>query len=95
MSYEPKPLDTSNVKLPAFLDELTERLAKNVHEVWAQERLKEGWRLGPERDGATREHPNLLPFEDLPEFEKDYDRRTAIETLKMIVALGYTIHPPS
>ena len=94
MSYTPKPLDTSNARLPDSLDDLTERLAENVHEVWASGRLADGWRLGPERNDRAKEHPNLVPFDELPESEKEYDRHTAVETLKMILALGYTIAKP-
>lgn len=94
MTYKPTPLDTSNVPFPDFLDQLVERLAENVHEVWARGRLAEGWRLGPERNDRTKEHPNLVPFDELPEVEKEVDRRTAVETLKMILAIGYRIERP-
>ena len=94
MSYEPRPLDTSHVPWPDFLDDLVEHLAENVHEVWASGRLAEGWRLGPQRNDQTKEHPNLVPFDDLPDVEKDVDRRTAVQTLKMILAIGYRIEKP-
>ena len=94
MSYEPKPLDTSNVRLPDSLEDLIEQLAENVHEVWASGRLAEGWRLGPQRNDETKEHPNLVPFDELPDVEKEVDRRTAVQTLKMILAIGYRIEKP-
>lgn len=94
MTFDPKPLDTSNIELPASLSDLVEHLAENVHRVWARGRLDEGWRLGPERNDQTKEHPNLVPFDELPEFEKDYDRNTAVQTLKMILALGHKIDGP-
>ena len=94
MSYEPKPLDTSNVRLPDSLEDLIEQLAENVHEVWASGRLAEGWRLGPQRSDETKEHPNLVPFDELPDVEKEVDRRTAVQTLKMILAIGYRIEKP-
>jgi len=71
--------------------DLTELLARNTHENWARQRLADGWRHGPKRDDARKEHPGLVPYESLSEEEKNYDRRTAIETLKTIVALGYRI----
>lgn len=83
----PKP----DVELPAELLELSEMIAKNVHEVWAESRIAEGWTYGPVRDDAKCETPCLVPYEDLPESEKDYDRNTALETLKLIVSLGYEI----
>jgi hypothetical protein len=90
-SYKPQPRDTSSVRLPAELTQLTELLAKNTHENWARLRMDEGWRPGPRRDDGRKEHPGLVPYEELSESEKDYDRRTAIETLKTILALGYRI----
>ncbi len=91
MSYHPKPLDTSSVTLPADLLALTERLAENTHETWAQQRLAQGWSYGPQRDDRARTHPCLVPYADLSDEEKAYDRSTAMETLKMIVLLGYRI----
>ncbi len=89
--YEPNPLDTSKIDLPQELLELQEQLAKNAHEVWARQRLADGWRYGASRNDEQKEHPCLVPYEDLPETEKQYDRNTAMETLKAIVAMGYEI----
>jgi len=89
--YNPKPLNTSKVKLSADLLELTELLAKNTHDIWAVQRFAEGWKYGTERNDERKEHPCLVPYEDLPESEKEYDRNTAIETLKVIIQLGYKI----
>ena len=93
--WTPRPVDTSAVRLPAALEALTEQLAANTHDIWATQRLAEGWSYGPTRDDAAKHHPDLVPYADLPEAEREYDRRTAIETLKAIVALGYRIVPPS
>jgi hypothetical protein len=94
LSYEPEPIDTSGVTLPEEIHELTERLAENNHDVWARQRLAEGWRLGSSRRDDRKEHPGLVPYDRLPEAEKQYDRNTALETLKAILALGYRIEPP-
>ena len=75
--------------LPAALAPLTEALARNVHEVWAATRIAQGWRFGPERNDARKEHPCLIPYEELPEEERTYDRQTALETLKLIEHLGF------
>ena len=84
-------IDTSAVELSPDIMELTEALARNAHAVWARRRLDEGWRLGPSRNDARKEHPCLVPYEQLPDFEKQYDRNAALETLKAIMALGYRI----
>jgi hypothetical protein len=91
VDYRPAPRDTSGVKLPGEIRELTELLAKNTHENWSKQRMAEGWRYGPRRDDAKKEHPSLIPYERLSESEKEYDRTTAMETVKTILALGYRI----
>jgi hypothetical protein len=95
LSYLPMPIDASKVTLPADVVELTQLLAKNNHDLWAQQRIRDGWRYGPKRDDAKKEHPDLVPYEDLPESEKEYDRTTAMMTLKAIIALGYRIQKPA
>ena len=90
--YTPKPIDTSDVKLSADLLKLTELLAKNTHDIWGQQRLADGWKYGVERNDKKKEHPCLVPYEELPESEKMYDRNTAIETLKVIIKLGFSIN---
>ena len=89
--YIPHPADVSNVELPAELNELAESIAKNVHEVWSQSRITEGWTYGPVRDDEKKETPCLVPYEELPEIEKAYDRNTAFNTLEYIVSLGFQI----
>ncbi len=91
MTYEPKPLDTSAVVLPPDIIELRERLARNTHDVWARERMAQGWTWGPRRDDDKKHHPCLVPYDDLSEAEREYDRNTAMETLKAICAAGYRI----
>lgn len=90
-NYTPQPMDTSDIQLPEELNELIEQIAKNVHEVWAKNRIDEGWTLGAERNDELKQHPCLIPYEELSEIEKDYDRNTAISTLKLICKLGFKI----
>ena len=90
-TYEPRPIDTSKVALSDELLQLTEQLAENAHDNWARRRLSEGWTWGPVRDDAAKKHPDLVPYGELSQAEKHYDRDTAMETLKAIVALGYRI----
>jgi len=91
MSYTPRPIDTSAVELSPDLMDLQERLAENSHDVWASRRLAEGWTYGPARDDVAKKHPDLVQYAELPDTEKQYDRATAIETLKAIIAVGYRI----
>lgn len=90
-TYVPEVIDLDDVVLPESLDELLEQIAKNVHDVWARSRISEGWSYGPERDDVVKTHPCLVPYEELPESEKDYDRHTAVNTLKLVIKMGYDI----
>lgn len=89
--YKPKPIDTSDIVLTDDIMELCELISGNTHEVWAEGRINDGWAYGAERDDAKKQHPCLLPYEELPESEKEYDRSTSIQVLKLIVKLGYKI----
>ena len=89
--YKPNPIDTSDIKLSDEIMELSELLAKNTHEVWSTSRIEDGWVYGEKRDDVLKQHPCLIPYEELDESEKEYDRNTSIETLKLIIKLGYEI----
>ena len=89
--YLPQPIDTNGVALPDELMPLVEKMAKNVHEVWAETRIAQGWTYGEKRDDEKKTHPCLIAYEDLPEEEKEYDRNTCLGTLKLIMKLGFKI----
>ena len=91
MEYEPHPIDTSGVTLAEELSKLTELLAKNAHDIWALQRWAEGWCYGPQRDDARKEHPDLVPYNELSESEKQWNLAISVETLKIILAIGYRI----
>lgn len=90
--YIPNPVNTKDVLLPNELQDLVEEMAKNVHEVWAQSRISQGWTYGKERNDELKHHPCLVPYEELSEIEKTYDRDTSLETLKLIIKLGFKIN---
>lgn len=90
-SYMPRPLDTSDVELDPELGPLMEQLAADVHETWALGRYKEGWRFGRKRDYAGKRTPCMVPYDSLPEKEKNYDRATSTQTLKFILKKGFKI----
>lgn len=89
--YSPHPIDTSDIELNDELKQLVEQLARNVHDNWAMGRINDGWTYGPTRNDTLKLHPCLVDYDDLPEDEKEYDRNTAIETLKLILKLGWKI----
>lgn len=94
-TYTPHPVNTSDITIPKELLSLTEKIAKNTHEVWSANRIADGWTWGPVRDDAKKQHPCLVPYEDLPETEKEYDRSTSLETIKLILSFGYMINLPT
>lgn len=90
-TYTPQPIDTTGVELPKELEQLVEQMSKNVHEVWSETRIRQGWKYGEQRNDELKTHPCLIPYEELPELEKEYDRNTSIGTLKLIMKLGFKI----
>ena len=90
-TYTPHSIDTNDVVLPEELVQLSEQIAENVHEVWAKSRMKEGWTYGEQCDDKKKQTPCLVPYNELPEEEKEYDRNTSQETLKVILKLGFNI----
>lgn len=91
MDYYPDPIDVSGVELPAAMDGDVELIARDVHEVWAQQRLERGWGYGEMLDTGRKTHPCLVEYDALPEIEKDMDRATVIRTIKLLLWLGYKI----
>ncbi len=89
--FNPQPIDVTNIKLDDNLIDLTETIAQDVHDIWALKRINEGWSFGTERDDSKKLHPDLVPYADLPESEKDYDREMAIHAIKVIKRLGYRV----
>jgi len=70
---------------------ILEQLAERVHRRWMEQRTKDGWVYGPQRDDAKKQHPGLVPYDDLSDAEKEYDRATAQETIETLKELGYRI----
>lgn len=89
--YEPQPIDVSAVEVPASLGPLIEKLAEHTHDIWAQQRYKDGWKLGDVRNDGQKTHPCLVAYDQLPESEKEYDRATVLGTIRAMLALGYKI----
>ena len=90
-TYTPKPIDLSDVELTEDLNELREAIAENAHEIWAEKRQAEGWTYGPQRDDRLKQTPDMVPYSQLPEGEKEYDREMAIKTIKLLKKLGYDL----
>ena len=89
--YTPRSIDISDVTLSEDIIELREAIAENAHEVWAENRRAEGWTYGPERNDTLKQTPDMVPYAQLPESEKHYDRAMAMHTISLMRKLGYDI----
>ena len=89
--YEPSPIGLDDVELSEDLSELQEAIAENAHEIWAKNRRDQGWSYGSERNDQKKETPDMIPYCNLPESEKLYDREMAMQTLKLVKKLGFDI----
>jgi RyR domain len=89
MTDVPKPFKTDHVTVPAEILALIEPLAEHAHEIWAQRRIAEGWRFGPNK--LIKETPLLVPYSELLESENDLDRESATQTIKALMALSCEI----
>ena len=94
MSHVREPFDQSEPELPPELLERTEILARHVHDTWVRIRKAQGWTIGPQRDDVRKEHPCLVPYDQLPEDEKESDRQTTLATLRGLMTLGFEIRQP-
>lgn len=89
--YNPQPVNLDNIALTDDLLELREAIAENAHDVWAAARMSEGWTYGAERDDQKKQHPDLIPYCALTDREKEYDRIMALNTIKLVIKLGFEI----
>jgi len=69
----PESQDVSLV-VCSFSDKEFEELASQEHDRWCRERKSDGWTYGPARDDTKKVHDAIVPWADLPEMYKHYDR---------------------
>lgn len=91
VNYEPRPIPLDGIEVPEELADMIEALAKHVHDIWALQRLADGWNFGEERNETAKTNPCLVPYEELPESEKVYDRNVVLGTVRAIIGLGFTV----
>ncbi len=78
-------------RVSAFEPEEIEMLARMEHKRWVNERLRHGWIFGAERDDERRTHPDLVPFDELTEASREYDRQAVAQIPRMLAAMGLII----
>lgn len=89
--YMQQLADTWDIDISPDIISLAEQMARNVHDTWAAERIRQGWTWGKQRNDELKQHPCLVPYDELPEEEKVFDRNTSLETLRFIISQGYRI----
>uniref|UniRef100_A0A672KZ94 Ryanodine receptor 3 n=1 Tax=Sinocyclocheilus grahami TaxID=75366 RepID=A0A672KZ94_SINGR len=92
--YKPSPLDLSDVKLSAAQELLVDKLAENAHNVWAKDRIKQGWTYGIQQDVKSKRNPRLVPYALLDERTKKSNRDSLREAIRTLIGYGYSVEPP-
>ncbi|XP_069548702.1 ryanodine receptor 2 [Brachyistius frenatus] len=91
VTFIPTPIDIRKVVLPPQLEDIREKMAENIHELWVKEKIDLGWTHGPVRDEGKRQDPCLVEFSKLPEHERNQNLQMAQDTLRTLLALGFHI----
>uniref|UniRef100_A0A8B9ER95 Ryanodine receptor 3 n=1 Tax=Anser cygnoides TaxID=8845 RepID=A0A8B9ER95_ANSCY len=92
--YKPAPLDLSEVKLLPSQEFLVDKLAENAHNVWAKDRIKQGWTYGIQQDLKNKRNPRLVPYALLDERTKKSNRDSLREAVRTFAGYGYSVEPP-
>ncbi|KAI2654040.1 Ryanodine receptor 2 [Labeo rohita] len=92
--YKPSPLDLSEVKLSAGQELLVDKLSENAHNVWAKDRIKQGWTYGIQQDVKSKRNPRLVPYALLDERTKKSNRDSLREAIRTLIGYGYNVEPP-
>ena len=93
--YKPAPLDLSAIELSQKMEELVDLLSENTHNLWAKERIGQGWTYGLNEDPDCKRSPHLLPYLYVDEAIKVANRNTASETVRTLLVYGYVLDPPT
>lgn len=80
------------VKPIRFDDAEVELMAEMEHGRWIVERLRSGWKYGSKRDAINKISPFLVPWKDLPDKVKDYDRNAVRNWPALFSQAGLEIH---
>ncbi|KAJ3590256.1 hypothetical protein NHX12_008210, partial [Muraenolepis orangiensis] len=93
-SYKPAPLDLNHVKLTPNQNQLVEKLAENGHNVWARDRVRQGWTYSIVQDILNKRNPRLVPYILLDEKTKKTNRDSVNNAVRTLIGYGYNIEPP-
>ena len=92
IGYDYDAGDTPFPSVEAFDDETVILLAQNEHIRWMNEKFANGWVYAPVRDNAKKHHPLLVPWEQLPQEEKQKDINVAKNIIPMLKSIGLRVY---
>ncbi|XP_069162577.1 ryanodine receptor-like [Procambarus clarkii] len=83
------------VSLTSKLEELVDQLAENTHNIWARERILQGWTYGLNEDPVMHRSPHLVSYGNVDDAIKKANRDTASETIRTLLVYGYILEAPT
>uniref|UniRef100_A0A3Q1EA25 Ryanodine receptor 2 n=1 Tax=Acanthochromis polyacanthus TaxID=80966 RepID=A0A3Q1EA25_9TELE len=92
--YKPAPLDLSHIKLTSTQEAMVDKLAENAHNVWARDRIRQGWTYGIQQDVKNRRNPRLVPYALLDERTKKSNKDSLREAVRTLLGYGYNLEAP-
>uniref|UniRef100_A0A8C3ASD1 Ryanodine receptor 2 n=1 Tax=Cyclopterus lumpus TaxID=8103 RepID=A0A8C3ASD1_CYCLU len=92
--YKPAPLDLSHIKLTSTQEAMVDKLAENAHNVWARDRIRQGWTYGIQQDVKSRRNPRLVPYILLDERTKKSNKDSLREAVRTLLGYGYNLEAP-
>ncbi|XP_047673442.1 ryanodine receptor 2 isoform X7 [Tachysurus fulvidraco] len=92
--YKPAPMDLSHIKLASTQEAMVDRLAENAHNVWARDRIRQGWTYGIQQDVKNKRNPRLVPYALLDERTKKSNKDSLREAVRTLLGYGYNLEAP-
>lgn len=87
------PMTDWNAEPIEFDSEEIEKMAVMEHEDWVEERRTDGWKYAPgPKDIKKKKSPFLVPWEELPEEEKEKDRNPVRKMPDFLAKAGFQIY---
>nr|XP_015292467.1 PREDICTED: ryanodine receptor 2 isoform X8 [Macaca fascicularis] len=92
--YKPAPMDLSFIKLTPSQEAMVDKLAENAHNVWARDRIRQGWTYGIQQDVKNRRNPRLVPYTLLDDRTKKSNKDSLREAVRTLLGYGYNLEAP-
>uniref|UniRef100_A0A8C0DS81 Ryanodine receptor 2 n=1 Tax=Balaenoptera musculus TaxID=9771 RepID=A0A8C0DS81_BALMU len=92
--YKPAPMDLSFIKLTPSQEAMVDKLAENAHNVWARDRIRQGWTYGIQQDVKNRRNPRLVPYALLDDRTKKSNKDSLREAVRTLLGYGYNLEAP-